>query len=320
MAKAPPRKAFRTLMMRTLPGAKRAPFPSFIEPMHPSQHSKPPVGAKWQYEIKLDGWRGQLHIRNGAATIFSRNGNDLTAGCATIATAAADIPATDAVLDGEIVVPGRNGIPNFLELRSAMTRDQGRLLYYAFDLLHLDGFDLRAVALADRRALLAQLTAGSLGGRILMSETIEMQEPPELLYRHACELGMEGIVAKRIDAPYRSGRVQSWIKVKCIRHLALPIIGYVPQKGNSIAAIRLGRQEGGALVYAGNAGTGFTVASAQRVRARLLPLHRKTPPLAKPLRRPDTIWVEPTVTADIAFTELTEDGMLRHASFKGLKE
>lgn len=307
-------------MMRTLPGARRSPFPSFIDPMHPTQHSKPPVGAKWQYEIKLDGWRGQLHIRNGAATIFSRNGNDLTAGCATIATAAADIPATDAVLDGEIVVPGRNGIPNFLELRSAVTRDQGRLLYYAFDLLHLDGFDLRAVALADRRALLAQLTAGSLGGRILMSETIEMQEPPELLYRHACELGMEGIVAKRIDAPYRSGRVQSWIKVKCIRRLALPIIGYVPQKGNSIAAIRLGRQEGGALVYAGKAGTGFTVASAQSVRARLLPLHRKTPPLAKPLKRPDTIWVEPTVTADIAFTELTEDGMLRHASFKGLKE
>ena len=306
-------------MMRTLPGAKRAPFPSFIEPMHPSQHSKPPVGARWQYEIKLDGWRGQLHLRRGAANLFSRNGNDLTASCTTIATAAADIPASDAVLDGEIVVPGRNGIPNFLELKSAMTRSQSRLLYYAFDVLHLDGFDLRPVPLADRRRLLAQLLAGSPGGRILMSETIDIQEPPDLLYRHACELGMEGIVAKRIDAPYRSGRVQSWIKVKCVRRLALPIIGYVPQKGNSIAAIRLGRPEGGALVYAGKAGTGFTVKSAQSVRERLLPLHRKSPPLAKPLKRPDTIWVEPKVIADIAFTELTEDGMLRHASFKGLK-
>ena len=320
MAKTPPRKAFRTLMMRTLPGAKRAPFPSFIEPMHPSQHSKPPVGARWQYEIKLDGWRGQLHLRRGAAKLFSRNGNDLTGNCATIATAAADIPASDAVLDGEIVVPGRNGIPNFLELRSAMTRGQSRLLYYAFDLLYLDGFDVRAAPLADRRSLLAQLLAGSPGGPIVLSETIDIKEPPDLLYRHACELGMEGIVAKRIDAPYRSGRVESWIKVKCVRRLALPIIGYVPQKGNSIAAIRLGRPEGGALVYAGKAGTGFTVKSAQSVRARLLPLHRKSPPLAKPLRRPDTIWVEPKVIADIAFTELTEDGMLRHASFKGLKE
>jgi bifunctional non-homologous end joining protein LigD len=306
-------------MMRTLPGAQRAPFPSFIEPMHPSQHSKPPVGARWQYEIKLDGWRGQLHLRRGAANLFSRNGNDLTASCTTIATAAADIPASDAVLDGEIVVPGRNGIPNFLELKSAMTRSQSRLLYYAFDVLHLDGFDLRPVPLADRRRLLAQLLAGSPGGRILMSETIDIQEPPDLLYRHACELGMEGIVAKRVDAPYRSGRVQTWVKVKCVRRLALPIIGYVPQKGNSIAAIRLGRPEGGALVYAGKAGTGFTVKSAQSVRERLLPLHRKSPPLAKPLKRPDTIWVEPKVIADIAFTELTEDGMLRHASFKGLK-
>jgi bifunctional non-homologous end joining protein LigD len=306
-------------MMRTLPGAQRAPFPSFIEPMHPSQHSKPPVGARWQYEIKLDGWRGQLHLQRGAAKLFSRNGNDLTASCTTIATAAADIPASDAVLDGEIVVPGRNGIPNFLELKSAMTRSQSRLLYYAFDVLHLDGFDLRPVPLADRRRLLAQLLAGSPGGRILMSETIDIQEPPDLLYRHACELGMEGIVAKRVDAPYRSGRVQTWVKVKCVRRLALPIIGYVPQKGNSIAAIRLGRPEGGALVYAGKAGTGFTVKSAQSVRERLLPLHRKSPPLAKPLKRPDTIWVEPKVIADIAFTELTEDGMLRHASFKGLK-
>ena len=320
MAKAPPRQAFRKLVLRTLAGVTQAPFPGFIEPMHPTQHAKPPAGVRWQYEIKLDGWRGQLHLRNRFAKMFSRNGNDLTAQCATITAAAAELQANSAVLDGEIVVPGENGIPNFLALRSAMSGGQSKLLYYAFDLLHLDGYDLRGASLADRRGVLAQLLAGSPGGRILMSETIDIQEPPDLLYRHACELGLEGIVAKRVDAPYRSGRVQSWVKVKCIRRLALPIIGYVPQKGNSIAAIRLGRREGGALVYAGKAGTGFTVTSAQSVRARLLPLHRKSPPLAKPVRRPDTIWVEPKVIADIAFTELTEDGMLRHASFKGLKE
>jgi bifunctional non-homologous end joining protein LigD len=179
---------------------------------------------------------------------------------------------------------------------------------------------LRGASLTDRRGVLAQLLAGAPGGRILMSETIILDEPPALLFKHACELGMEGIVAKRADAPYRSGRVQSWIKVKCIRRLALPIIGYVPSKGNTIAAIRLGRHDGRELIYAGKAGTGFTVKSAQSVRERLLPLHRKTPPLAKPLKRPDTIRVEPDMIADIAFTELTEDGMLRHAIFKGLKE
>ena len=113
--------------------------------------------------------------------------------------------------------------------------------------------------------------------------------------------------------------MQSWIKVKCIRRFALPIIGYVPSKGNTIAAIRLGRQVGRELVYAGKAGTGFTVKSAQGVRESLAPLHRKTPPLAKPLKRPNTIWVEPKVVADITFTELTEDGVLRHARFKGLQ-
>src|ERR1044072_8861413 len=146
MAKAPPRQAFRKLVMRTIPGVGKAPHPDFIEPMHPTQHAKLPVGARWQYEIKLDGWRGQLHLRNGAAKLFTRNGNDLTAQCATIASAAEHLQAGSAVLDGEIVVPGRNGIPNFLDLRSAMSRGQSRLLYYAFDLLHLDGFDLRPAA------------------------------------------------------------------------------------------------------------------------------------------------------------------------------
>src|SRR6186713_2673907 len=173
MAKTPPRQAFRKLVLRTLPGVIRAPFPDFIGPMHPTQHAKLPTGARWQYEIKLDGWRGQLHLRNGAAKIFSRNGNDLTAQCATIVKAAVELQANSAVLDGEIVVPGQNGIPNFLELRSAMTRGQSRLLFYAFDLLHLDGFDLRAAPLADRRRVLTQLIGIGVGGRILMSETID---------------------------------------------------------------------------------------------------------------------------------------------------
>src|SRR6185436_1180587 len=177
--------------------------------MHPTHHAKEPVGSQWQYEIKLDGWRGQLHLRNGAPKMFSRNGNDLTAQCATIVKAAGEIQATNAVLDGEIVVPGRNGIPNFLELRSAMTRGQSRLLFYAFDLLHLDGYDLRAAPLVDRRSVLAQLLAGSPGGRILMSETITIDEPPALLFQHACDLGMEGIVAKPPTRPTDPGECRA---------------------------------------------------------------------------------------------------------------
>jgi bifunctional non-homologous end joining protein LigD len=132
-------------------------------------------------------------------------------------------------------------------------------------------------------------------------------------------MGLEGIVAKRADAPYRSGRVETWIKVKCLKAMRLAVIGYVPAKGNSIAALRLARREGDRLVYAGKVGTGFSVRTAQSVRERLEPLMRKTPPVSHPLKRPDTTWVEPIVDADIACTDLTDDGMVRHASFKGLK-
>src|SRR6185295_2819200 len=128
----------------------------------------------------------------------------------------------------------------------------------------------------------------------------------------------EGIVAKRVDRPYRSGRGETWIKVKAKRAMTLPIIGYVPAAGGSIAALRLGRREGRKLVYAGKVGTGFSARSAQSVRERLLPLHRPTAPLGKPLTKKGTIWVEPKLSAAIELTELTDDGLVRHASFKGL--
>ncbi len=173
------------------------------------------------------------------------------------------------------------------------------------------------MVLADRRRVLGQLLAGEPNGRLVLSETVEATPGVDLM-RHACELGLEGIVAKRADAPYRSGRQENWIKVRCVKAVTFPVIGYVPAKPNSIAAIRLARRGAGGLVYAGKAGTGFTMKSAQDVRKRLEPLMRRTPPTAKPLRKKDTVWVEPKLSARIEFRGVTEDGMLRHPSFKGL--
>jgi bifunctional non-homologous end joining protein LigD len=150
-----------------------------------------------------------------------------------------------------------------------------------------------------------------------MSDTISV-DPGTDLTRHACEIGLEGIVAKRADASYRAGRQETWIKVRCLKALNFPVIGYVPAKPNSIAAIRLARREAGGLVYAGKAGTGFTTKSAQDVRKQLQPLMRRTPPTTKPLRKKDTVWVEPKLSARIEFRGVTEDGMLRHPSFNGL--
>jgi bifunctional non-homologous end joining protein LigD len=295
---------------RTLPGAKAAPFPAFIEPNNPTLEPKLPVGDKWQYEIKFDGYRTQVHLRGGKGS-----GLDWSDKFATIGEAAKEIPANAAIIDGEIVVQNEKGIPDFGALRSAIGREPHRLLFYAFDLLHLDGLDLRGAALSDRRRVLAMLL-GKQPGRISLSETID--EPGDALFEHACQVGLEGIIAKRTDAPYRSGRVETWIKVKCLKAMTLAVIGYVPAKGNSIAALRLARRDGDKLVYAGKVGTGFSVRTAQSVRERLEPLMRKTPPLAKPLKRPDTTWVEPTVQADIVCMDVTDDGMVRHASFKGL--
>jgi bifunctional non-homologous end joining protein LigD len=294
MAKVPPAgRAMVRFIARTLKGAKAAPFPGFIEPCKPTLKPKLPVGDKWQFEIKLDGHRTQLHLRRGNATVFTSSGLDWTDKFAPVADAAKQIAASHAVIDGEIIVQNEKGIPDFGALRAAIDREPDRLLFYAFDLLHLDGFDLRGAALSDRRRVLAMLL-GKQPGRISMSETID--GPGDILLQHACEMGLEGIVAKRADAPYRSGRVETWIKVKCMKAVTLAVIGYVPAKSNSITALRLARREGGQLIYAGKVGTGFSVRTAQSVRERLEPFMRETPAVTHPLKRPDTTWVTLTLS------------------------
>ena len=268
MARKPPeaKRAFVRFMARTLTGAHAAPFPAFIPPCNPSLRAKVPTGPGWQFEIKLDGYRAQLHLRGGKVTAYSRNGLDFSEQFASICTSAAALPAHHAVIDGEVVVQGANGVPDFGALRSALSKGQHRLLFYAFDLLYLDGFDLRSAPLEGRRRVLAGLIAGAPAGRILMSETIA--EPGAMLLRHACEMGLEGIVAKRADAPYRSGRSDAWLKIKCSKVARFPIIGFVPAAGNSIAALRLGRREGKGLVYVGSGASRLLVGMDYVGRAR----------------------------------------------------
>jgi bifunctional non-homologous end joining protein LigD len=312
-----PRRASARFAPFALNGAKAAPFPGFLEPCHPTLRPKLPQGAQWQFEVKFDGYRVQFHRHGDEVRAFTRNGLDWSAQFTSLCTAAAGLSAADMVLDGEAVVLGKDGVPDFGAVRGAISKAQHRLIYYAFDLLHLDGHDLRGVALSDRRRILADIIASQPSDRILLSESIDAPAGVDLM-RHACELGLEGIVAKRADAPYRAGRVESWIKVRCVKALNFPVIGYVPAQPNSIAAIRLARREEGGLAYVGKAGTGFTMKTAQDVRARLEPLMRRTPATAKPLRKKDTVWVEPKLSARIEFRGITEDGMLRHPSFKGL--
>jgi bifunctional non-homologous end joining protein LigD len=311
-------KAFHKLLVSTIPGVKAAPYPGFIEPNLATTRSKVPTGAGWLYEIKLDGYRTQLHWRNKRATMFTRSALDWTKEFAPIAEAAAELAADQVILDGEVVVQNEDGVPDFHALRRAIFSAPERLVFFAFDLLYLDGYDLRGAALSERRRVLEQLLKKPPGGRIHLSEASD--GPGDELFDEARAMKLEGIVAKRASSPYRSARTDSWIKVKCLQTLTLPVIGFIPAGGGAIAALRLGRQEGNELVYAGKVGTGFSQKTAQTVRQRLEPLMRRTPPLAKPLRKKDTIWVEPKLSAKVEILELTDDGYVRQASFKGLSE
>jgi bifunctional non-homologous end joining protein LigD len=199
-------------------GAHAAPFPGFVEPCQPTERKVPPSGDDWLHEIKHDGYRAQAQYCHGTARIFTRRGNDWAARMPTIAASVSALPVNNVILDGEIVAVDAKGQAVFYELPSAITakpaRVRARLIYYAFDLLYLDGFDLRGAALADRKRVLGALLDNT-GGVQLIKLVDHIAGSGELVLEHACKLELEGIVSKRADALYRSGRSADWLKTKC---------------------------------------------------------------------------------------------------------
>jgi bifunctional non-homologous end joining protein LigD len=304
-----------------VPGAKSAPFPGFVEPSHPTLREKAPSGERWLHEIKFDGYRTQAHLRNGRPAIYTRRGYDWTQRFGPIADALAELPANNLILDGEAIVVDSRGIPDFGLLHADLAAGRkDRLLYYAFDLLYLDGLDLRGARLAERKHVLAELLAGA-SARILWAEHLEGNGPE--IHERACAMGLEGIVSKQQDAPYRSGRVESWIKVKCGKRDAFPIIAFVEKLGakpRRIASFYVGRRHGDQLLYAGKVRGGFSEAEARDLRERLDPLIRKDSPLSEPVNKPKATWVEPVIEAEVAYSTLTENNLLREAVFKGVRE
>jgi bifunctional non-homologous end joining protein LigD len=203
---------------RGIDGAAPAPFPDFIEPCCPVERKEPPSGGDWLHEIKHDGYRAQAHVHEGAVSVFTRRGNDWAARMPTIAASVKALPVNNTILDGELVAVDAKGQAVFYELPSAITakptRVTARLVYYAFDLLYLDGFDLRGAALVDRKRFLEALLADTTGVQ-LIKYVDHIEGDGEVVLQHACKLNLEGIVSKRANAPYRSGRSAGWIKTKC---------------------------------------------------------------------------------------------------------
>ncbi len=314
---------------RLLKSGPRESYPGFIEPELAQQTAKAPDGSDWVHEVKLDGYRIQIHIRarkndERSATLYTRKGLDWTERMPDIARAAAQLPVETAILDGEVVALDQRGIANFADLQAAFQEGRAKYLtYYAFDLLHLDGHNLRGLPLLERKQLLADLLAQT-GANSPLHVSEHFEARGDEVFRKACALGAEGIVSKLASAPYDSGRSYAWRKIKCIQEQEFVIGGFtLPSKGGyGIGALLLGYYRDGKLIYAGRAGTGFTDRTQRSLRTQLDELRQKEMAFAEITReaRRDAYWVKPTLVAQIAFTTWTRDNLIRQASFKGLRE
>jgi bifunctional non-homologous end joining protein LigD len=304
-------------------GAKRGTLPSFIEPQLASATAVPPAGAGWVHEIKFDGYRLMARLDRGRVRLLTRKGLDWTDKFASLRRALEGLPAVTALLDGEVVVESESGVPSFAELQADLSAGRSdRFRYYLFDLLHLDGADLRGAPLLERKVLLARLLAGH-NGTLTYSEHFEGRGAT--VFEHACRLGLEGIVSKLETATYRPGRAKSWLKSKCAEGCELAIIGYVPSttQRRAVGSLVVAAAEPkGNLRYAGRVGSGYTSAVAEDLWRRLEPLRVAAPPLDRPpptdVRR-NVRWVKPALVAEVQFRGWTTDGIVRHAVFKGLR-
>lgn len=307
-----------------LKGALRAPLPAFVEPMLATLVAKTPTAARWVHEIKFDGYRLQARIEAGKTQLLTRNGFDWTAkfGKALVAAFKA-LPVKTALIDGEVVVENENGASDFSALQAALSEGRAdRFIFYAFDLLHLDGYDLREAPLLARKEALAAILPES-GG--IIRYNAHFDENGELVFRHACRLSLEGVVSKLRDGPYRSGRSKDWQKSKCVERQEFVIGGYAlsTTSRQAIGSLALGYYDKEKLIHVGRVGTGFTSAVAKDLYKRLARIRAQSSPFAEPLSaeaRRGLEFVEPQLVAEVEFRGWTADRDLRHASFRGLRE
>ncbi|TIS31748.1 MAG: DNA ligase D, partial [Mesorhizobium sp.] len=330
---APPKKPQRlppkpgSLKPGALPGAVKADPPSRIEPQLAAQVSEPPdgedTGTLWLHEIKFDGYRTMAHVVDGNVRLITRGGLDWTKRYGDLPQAFSRLPASRAIIDGEIMVLDDKGISRFALLQDALAQGAGsKLHFYAFDLLHLDGWDLRRAPLQKRKALLAELLAGqAANSAIQYSDHVEGDGRG--LYDQASDLGLEGVVSKRADAIYMSGRTKSWTKVKAQKTDDFVIAGYtVSDRAEGLAALGMAEFVDGELHYRGKVGTGFDRDMATDLLTRLERLTAgATPPEGVPREiMREMHWVKPLLSARVRYSNRTADNAIRHGVFRGLRD
>lgn len=267
----------------------------FVPPCKPVLRAKVPAGPLWQYEIKHDGYRAQAQVHGDLVRIFTKSGLEWSDRMPAIVAAMRELPVASAVIDGEAVMVGADGISDFFALHAALAAKRApEAILVAFDLLELAGEDLRPRPLTDRRAMLAELLIGA-PAAIQLSE--HLNDGGEAMLQHACAMGLEGIVAKRRDAPYRSGPSETWIKVKCTKVDSFAVVGFDPEGRRGVAALKLARLVDGDLRPCGYVGSGIGATDRKALRGLLD--------------------VGAHLVADVEYRGFSPAGELRHPVFKG---
>jgi len=302
-------------------GAKPGSIPPTLAPQMATLVDNIPTNGDWSYEIKFDGYRIMARFSEGDVALFTRNRHNWTDKLEKLVFALRKLKIASGWLDGEIVVLGADGMPDFGALQNAFdSAHTNEIRYFVFDIPFYNGYDLRNVALAERRALLAKILPESTTGQISFSQDF-VGSSSDIL-QSACSLGLEGIIGKRKDSPYVSARSSNWIKLKCIKRQEFVIVGYTESKGQNrdIGALLLGvYNDKGHLQYAGRVGTGFDYQTASMLKEKLSLLSIEKTPLYEKPKDVQGNWVVPELVAEVSFAEWTRDGRLRHAVFRGLR-
>lgn len=300
------------------------PWPDFIPPQLPRLVTDPPPeDGRWIHEMKFDGYRMQAHVRNGIGTFYTRNALDWSSAFPHLLRGIESLPVVNAVFDGEVVALDEEGKSHFQRLQNSLkSKNDTQLMYYIFDILYLNGRDLRKLPLIERKEILKAVLKKA-PKNIVMSEHFETSAKD--FFAVSCEHGLEGIISKLGDAPYSSGRYDLWVKVKCTARQEFVIGGWTnPQGGRTgIGALLLGVYEEGKLRYSGRVGTGFNRATLEELKKNLKPLEVKSSPFdvnSPKGKNSETHWVKPLKVCEVSYSQITSEGILRHPVFVGMRE